>query len=261
LCERLSPIITCEHGGNRIPPAYRRFFYGQEDLLESHMGWDPGALSLARAIAKSLDAPLHASTVSRLLVELNRSPRHPSLFSRIARQMPPEIRHQVLAEEYRPYRNRVVDLVVERRNSGLRTLHLAIHTFTPELRGVVRKLEMGILYDPARSREKAFAGRWQGAIRDRIPESPTGIRVRRNRPYRGKSDGLPTWLRGRFPPEAYLGFEVEINQAVILEGGPRWSLLESAILSSLREMLQEERNEGSPIRPLPRKATPYSSTP
>ena len=132
-------------------------------------------------------------------------------------------------------------LVVERENSGLRTLHFAIHTFTPELGGVVRRLEMGILYDPARSREKTFARRWQAAIRNRIPESGTGIRVRRNRPYRGKSDGLPTWLRSRFPPEAYLGFEVEINQAVILEGGQRWSLLEAAILSSLREMLREGR--------------------
>lgn len=236
--DRLSPIITCEHGGNHIPPAYRSYFSGREALLESHQGWDPGALPLARAIARSLDAPLQKSTVSRLLVELNRSPHHPSLFSPIARTMPAEARHRILEVEYRPYRDRVVGLVAERMHSGSRTLHLAIHTFTPALDGVLRTLEMGILYDPARGREKAFAREWQRVIRERIPESRTGIRIRLNSPYRGKADGLPTWLRTRFPPEAYLGLEVEVNQGVILEAGPRWSLLKGAILSSLQEMLR-----------------------
>lgn len=236
--DRLSPVITCEHGGNRIPQAYRSYFSGREALLESHQGWDPGALPLARAIARSLGAPLQTSTVSRLVVELNRSPHHPSLFSPIARTMPPETRHRILEEAYHPYRNRLVGLLAERIDSGVRVLHLAIHTFTPELRGVVRGLEMGILYDPARSREKAFAREWRRVIRDRIPESRTGIRIRLNSPYRGKADGLPTWLRTRFPPEAYLGLEVEVNQGVILEAGPRWSLLEGAILSSLQQMLR-----------------------
>ena len=35
-------VITCEHGGNRIPVLYRDLFHGQQQQLESHRGYDPG---------------------------------------------------------------------------------------------------------------------------------------------------------------------------------------------------------------------------
>ena len=34
-------VITCEHGGNRIPALYRGLFHGQRRQLESHRGYDP----------------------------------------------------------------------------------------------------------------------------------------------------------------------------------------------------------------------------
>ena len=66
-------VVTCEHGGNRIPAPYRDLFHAHDALLDSHLGYDLGALNLARALAKAFAAPLVASTVSRLLVDLNRS--------------------------------------------------------------------------------------------------------------------------------------------------------------------------------------------
>ena len=65
-------VISCEHGGSRIPGRYRHLFAGRAALLESHRGWDPGALVMARALSRGLRAPLFASTTSRLLVDLNR---------------------------------------------------------------------------------------------------------------------------------------------------------------------------------------------
>src|SRR4030081_1301042 len=62
-------IITCEHGGNRIPAPYRRLFRGRRVLLDSHRGYDPGALVMARALARAFRAPLVTSTISRLLVD------------------------------------------------------------------------------------------------------------------------------------------------------------------------------------------------
>ncbi len=38
-------VITCEHGGNRVPKLYRELFHGQRRLLESHRGYDPGGWS------------------------------------------------------------------------------------------------------------------------------------------------------------------------------------------------------------------------
>jgi predicted N-formylglutamate amidohydrolase len=69
-------LITCEHGGNSVPPRWRPLFRGHRALLDSHRGWDPGALPIARALAREMNAPLIYSTISRLLVELNRSPHH-----------------------------------------------------------------------------------------------------------------------------------------------------------------------------------------
>jgi len=238
LRDRLDLLITCEHGGKRIPAKYRSFFSGHEALLATHRGWDPGALPLARRLARALGAPLHESTVSRLLVELNRSPHHPSLFSRIARAIPPEIREEILEAEYHPYRNGVAGFVAIGEGRGRCTLHLSIHTFTPELGGVVRNLEMGILYDPGRSGERAFVKEWRGALRAQIPESRTGIRIRFNRPYRGTSDGLTTWLRSRFPQESYLGVEVEVNQGLIRQGGHQWRALRDALVTSLPRVLE-----------------------
>ena len=72
-------VITCEHGGNRIPSPYRDLFHAHQALLDSHRGFDPGALIMAKALATAFAAPLVASTVSRLLVDLNRSVGHPRL--------------------------------------------------------------------------------------------------------------------------------------------------------------------------------------
>ena len=57
-------VITCEHGGNFIPIAYKELFPDQE-LLDTHRGFDPGALSMAKALATAFAAPLVAATISR----------------------------------------------------------------------------------------------------------------------------------------------------------------------------------------------------
>ena len=99
-------LVTCEHGGKRIPAGYRDCFAGHEDLLQSHRGFDPGALGMARDIARRLGAALITSTISRLLVDLNRSPGHPRLYSDVIRRLPAERRQRILEQHYLPYRAR-----------------------------------------------------------------------------------------------------------------------------------------------------------
>ncbi|MDX1591968.1 MAG: N-formylglutamate amidohydrolase [Balneolaceae bacterium] len=83
-----SLIITCEHAGNHVPDHYRNLFTGHEEILDTHRGWDPGALKLAKMISKELKAPLYSCNHSRLLIEPNRSETHPSLFSEFPRGLP-----------------------------------------------------------------------------------------------------------------------------------------------------------------------------
>jgi hypothetical protein len=58
--------------------------------------------------------------------------------------------------------------------------------------------------------------------------------VRRNYPYAGKGDGLTSFLRRRFPPGAYIGIELEINQGIVFAAGRRWKALRGLLIDSLR---------------------------
>src|ERR1700739_3560644 len=118
-------IITCEHGGNRIPAPYRRLFGGQRALLDSHRGYDPGSLVRARALASAWRAPLVGSTVSRLLIDLNRSIGHPQLFSAVTRAAPAETRAQIVEHYYRPYRAQVERLARQAVSRGHRVIHIS----------------------------------------------------------------------------------------------------------------------------------------
>jgi predicted N-formylglutamate amidohydrolase len=243
LAEELRTIVSCEHGGNRVPEPYRSLFAGQKTILDSHRGWDPGALPLARYISKALGASLHASRISRLLVDLNRSPRHPSLFSPVVRSLPVSTREDILDRYYWPYRRALAAEIKDEVEGGHAVLHLAIHTFTPVLEGEVRPLEMGILYDPSRARERAFSREWRSALHARIAGTAPGVRVRFNQPYRGVSDGIPTWLRRALGDDLYLGIEVEVSQGFIRARDRGWRTLRAAIPPSLMDALA--------TRPLP----------
>ena len=187
--------MTCEHGGNRIPAPTGRCFAEQRPLLDSHRGYDPGALAMARALATALDAALVTSTVSRLLVDLNRSLGHRHLFSPATRAAPAPLRAQIVDRHYLPHRAEVDATRPRDGPRGWRVIHVASHSFTPVLDGVVRRPTSGLLYDPRRrprSRRCARAGR---------PASPRvepALRVRRNYPYAGKDDGLTAHLRASF---------------------------------------------------------------
>ena len=154
-------IITCEHGGNRIPAPYRRLFRGQRALLDSHRGYDPGSLVMAQALASTWRAPLVASTTSRLLIDLNRSIGHPQLFSAVTRGAPAETRAQLVDEHYRPYRAQVERLVRQAVSRGHRAIHISSHSFTAELDGRVRGADVGLLYHPGRRGEAEMCARWK----------------------------------------------------------------------------------------------------
>lgn len=229
----LSLLITCEHGGNRVPPRYRPLFKGHAALLASHRGWDPGARVMAQELAAALGAPLYVSTTSRLLVDLNRSPGHPRLYSEATRAVPPETRREILAAHYLPYRNRIETHIANEVARGRRVVHIAAHSFTPVLHGEVRNADIGLLYDPARRGERSLCLVWQAALRQMSP----ALRVRRNYPYRGTSDGLTAHLRKRFGDREYAGIELEINQQWVIAGGRGWRELRGLVIRSLRQAL------------------------
>jgi len=226
-------LITCEHGGNLIPPRYRHLFAGFEALLQTHRGYDAGALVLARELAKTLHAPLYVATTSRLLIDLNRSIGHPRLYSEATRAAPDKLRREMLEKYYLQYRNRVEAQIAAAVARGRRVIHISSHSFTSELDGSVRNADIGLLYDPARPGEIALCQRWQTQLKTLVPE----LKVRRNYPYTGKSDGLTAYLRRRFPAGAYIGIELEMNQKHVLMGGQHWRALRGRVIEALRRAM------------------------
>lgn len=211
-------VLTCEHGGNLIPAPFAPLFGGRRRLLDSHRGFDPGALDLAGRLAADLRAPLTFALVSRLLVDLNRSLDNPDLFSQITRGLPARTRREILAAHYTPYRSHITRQIRSLAGRAAPVLHLSVHSFTPVLRGRRRTADVGILFDPARPREVAAADRLRRAIHGTRPE----LVVRSNYPYLGTDDGFTTHLRTLFPDRIYAGIELEINQRFPRGPEPAW---------------------------------------
>jgi predicted N-formylglutamate amidohydrolase len=215
--DRICMFITCEHGGNSVPKDFAALFYKARKLLEGHRGYDAGALQLARKFAEELKAPLFFSKVTRLLIDLNRSPDNPGRFSEITKALSAEEKAAIENRYYTPYRGGV-------QSAFARCI---------EKRGLVRIADIGLLYDPSRKNEAAFCVSWQEALHRLQPD----VKIRRNYPYRGKSDGFTTHLRRSFPERSYLGIELEVNQK-ILRNGAAWLKLRQALLQSLLTTLK-----------------------
>lgn len=200
-------LFTCEHGGRAVPDEYAHLFHGAEETLASHRGWDAGALEVFETIAPVLGNAAFAVTTTRLLIDTNRSLHHPRVFSEFTRPLPAALRADIVARWWRPWREAVAGTIAAWLESGEPARHISVHSFTPVLGGHIRNADLGLLYDPARTAERAFCLRWQALLEQR------GWRVRRNYPYRGTADGHTTALRRQFP-QGYAGIELELNQAL-----------------------------------------------
>lgn len=233
-------LISCEHGGNRIPSYYRHLFEDAWQVLRTHRGFDAGALAFARDLSRALDAPLFASATSRLLIDLNRSIGHPHLFSEFTRPLSRALRRNITETYYLPYRNKVESHIAQMLAAGHRVIHISSHSFTPELNGEVRNNDIGFLYDPARHAEAELCSLWKSTLRVQAH----GLKTRFNYPYTGTADGFNVYLRRRFGADRYLGFEVEINQKHVFMGAPHWGTVRAALMESLREALREELHVG-----------------
>ncbi|SDU22912.1 N-formylglutamate amidohydrolase [Halopseudomonas salegens] len=226
-------VITCEHASNQVPAAYRNLFVNCRAILASHRGFDPGAQVMAKAMGIHFGAPLLSAVTSRLLVDLNRSLGHRHLHMDSVRQLPAGIRQDIIEHYYLPYRKEAERLIKQQIAQRGKVVHLSCHSFTHTLNGVVRHADIGLLYDPARSGERTLCASWQAAIKASAP----CLAVRRNFPYQGRNDGLTTALRKDFPPEAYLGIELELNQKN-LAPAQHWAALQKTITTTLATVLR-----------------------
>jgi predicted N-formylglutamate amidohydrolase len=225
-------VLTCEHGGADIPRRYAALFGSREAraALETHRGSDLGALAVARKLARSLEAPLVYTTISRLLIDANRSEHHPRALSEWSRALAP-LERQSLIAMHRTHRASVRQTIAQRLGTGARVLHVAVHSFTPVLDGEARNADIGLLYDPSRPLEATLCRKWQALLGE-------AVRVRRNYPYRGTTDGLTTALRRSFPSSRYAGVELELGQGLLLRSRAAEAEVTRLVVRTLGELLR-----------------------
>ena len=212
-------ILTCEHACNRLPAAFKKAVLSV--FLMFYRAYDIGAYTVFRKLVRFAKPEFSCEgKFSRLFVDLNRTITNKSAFSDYLREL--ETRTPATAAkikesatnywtEYRAAIEKFVDSALKPKTRAAKSaptiVHLSIHSFTPVLNGKVRNTDIGILYDPTRPQERAYAN----VIKDEIKRLYPAMKVRFNYPYKGTSDGLTTTLRKKFGPR-YVGIEIEINQ-------------------------------------------------
>jgi predicted N-formylglutamate amidohydrolase len=198
-------VLSCEHGGNKIPTKYQYLFKNNKAVLNSHRGFDLGALDLFNVL-KPLSNASFFSEESRLLIELNRSLSHKNLFSEFSTILPLKEKTSLI-KNYKIYRNVVETSIKTFVDKNESVLHIAVHSFTPILNSIERNCDIGFLYDSRKELEKDFSC----LFKKEILVLNKSLNVRYNYPYLGKADGFTTYLRKQFPNN-YIGIEIEVNQ-------------------------------------------------
>ena len=150
-------VIVCDHASNRIPAEYASFGF-EEDALQTHIAWDPGALAVARLLAADLDAPLVWPDVSRLVIDCNRAADVPSLIVTESegrkveanRGLSDEERKRRLDTIHGAYHAAIEACLARRQAAHMLTSLIAIHSYTPVFLGKARPWQVGILFDDDR---------------------------------------------------------------------------------------------------------------
>lgn len=229
----ISVVLSCEHAVNTIPTAYQTLFEENAAILTTHRGIDIGAQTVATQLQQHFACDYHQATVSRLLIDCNRSLRHPGCFSEWTQPLSSKEKKHIVATYYQPYRTQVAQTIQRHIHQGEQVLHLSIHSFTPVLDDITRNAAIGLLYDTKRPGEKEVAREWFSLL----SQEPPYYRVRYNYPYKGNSDGLTCYLRRFHPQQDYLGLEIECNQALMITPESQ-QLLIQVLIKTLEDLLQ-----------------------
>jgi predicted N-formylglutamate amidohydrolase len=233
-------VLTCEHATNTIPPAYQERFrtdrvvtgpWGRQKigvLLNDHWGWDIGAFEVAKFLQHQLHVPLHAFPVSRLFIEGNRY-RRTSLFSPLMVDVSEQEKERLRTRYWVPHLRNIQRDVETRMKKYGQVIQMSIHSYTSAHNGAARNGDIGILFDPTRASEKQFAHRLQKELQHRLPD----LRVRRNYPYAGSSEGLSKYFRKQFPDNRYTAVEIELNNKYLVNDTPMRQEIKRALAESL----------------------------
>lgn len=228
-------IFVCEHASNDFPPQFGSLGLSEAQKT-AHIAWDPGALGLARGLARRMDGLLIAAPVSRLIYDCNRPPDSPG--STAARSEQHEIpgNSGLSAAErlarteavYQPFHDSLRRQILRRLVLGPAPVIVTIHSFTRFFHGRERAVEFGVIHDADPSLAQAVLR----AARD-LP-----LVTRLNEPYSAANEVTHT-LRLHAMPYGLTNVMLEVRNDLIASPSDQERLADSlaAVLTEALDSL------------------------
>lgn len=205
-------VLVCEHASNAFPAPWGDLGLSAAQR-QAHISWDPGALGLARALARRLNAPLVAANQSRLIYDLNRPPQSPGAMAARSEvhdipgnaALGPAERLARTEAIYLPFHARLQAELARRLAQGQRPVMVTVHSFTPIFNGQPRAVEFGIIHDAAPALAHAVIAEAQ---------TRTHLAARLNEPY-SAADEVTHTLALHATPMGLLNVMLEIRNDLI----------------------------------------------
>jgi predicted N-formylglutamate amidohydrolase len=221
-------LLACDHAGRGVPHCLGDLGVPPTEW-DRHIAWDIGAAGICAALWPLLDATCITQFYSRLVIDCNRRPGHPTSIAPISdgTAIPGNVALSEaetsarVAEIFLPYQNAIAAELDRRAAARRPTVFIAIHSFTPVWGGVPRAWQAGMLYN----RDPRLAHALAALLRD------AGYHVGDNEPYQLSDDSdytVPVHAEKRRLPYV----EIEIRQDLIADaaGQEAWAHLLATLL-------------------------------
>ncbi|MBK8181980.1 MAG: N-formylglutamate amidohydrolase [Candidatus Competibacteraceae bacterium] len=226
-------VLVCDHASNVIPAKLKQLGLGPEALAQ-HIAWDIGAAHVTQLLAARLDAPAVLAGYSRLVIDCNRSPGDPTSIAEVSdgifisgnRDIDDAAAESRLNEIFWPYHHAITRMLAHRwrHGHGQAPALIAIHSFTPVMRGFRRPWQIGVLWN----RDPRLALPMLVGFRA-APELCVGD----NEPYSGREVGFTMDTHGGAAGLPHV--EIEIRQNLIADdaGCRHWAAVVGEVLAAV----------------------------
>ncbi len=214
-------VILCDHASNKIPEHYNHLGLPPEQF-ERHIAYDIGAAKVVRQLAGILGVPALLGRYSRLLIDLNRGADDPTMIMKLSdgavipgnRNIDQNETRIRIARYYRPYHEKIDEILDRGIAMGKPPAILSVHSFTPFWKDVPRPWHATILWDKdARLPEPML----------RALRAQTGIITDDNVPYSGELEGDCMNQHGTRRGLAHSLIEIRQDQINTAEGVHKWA--------------------------------------
>ncbi len=209
-----SPLLLLgDHAGRAIPAALAGLGV-PPDAMDLHIAWDIGTAGLGERLATAVDACFIRQAYSRLVIDCNRRPETAGAMPAVSdgvvipgnADLDPEARAARREAIYAPYQARIGQELDTRQGRGQPTLLVSLHSFTPQMDGIVRPWRFGVLHRG----DSPLSHRVLGLL-----QAELGELVGDNRPY--AMDEIDNTIPLHADPRRLDYLELEVRQDLIAD--------------------------------------------